>query len=192
MSLPSWILLGAGALFWAAVGAWLLASVGRRMAAGQRLDVRGRWVLVTGCDSGLGLGVVEQLHAHGVRVVACTYTQDGAKRATAAGAEWAPSFDLCDAAALREVVAEVDRRSGGELFGLVHNAGVALPGFIEYLPESHYRKRPKLRYLSGTLAKTLFRALWIMPERWSARFKERFIRPLSASARAARATSRAT
>ena len=28
-------------------------------------------------------------------------------------------------------------------------------------------KHPRMRYLSGTLAKTLFRALWKMPEEWS-------------------------
>ena len=33
-------------------------------------------------------------------------------------------------------------------------------------------KQPRLRYLSGTLARTLFRALWKMPEHWSFRIKK--------------------
>jgi short-subunit dehydrogenase len=38
-------------------------------------------------------------------------------------------------------------------------------------------RRPRLRYLSGTLAKTLFYALWIGPESWSLRFKRVMIQP---------------
>ena len=37
--------------------------------------------------------------------------------------------------------------------------------------------RPRLRYLSGTLAKTLFYALWIGPESWAHRFKVATIQP---------------
>jgi NAD(P)-dependent dehydrogenase (short-subunit alcohol dehydrogenase family) len=38
-------------------------------------------------------------------------------------------------------------------------------------------EHPKLRYFSGTLAKTLFYALWIMPEHWSAAAKRALISP---------------
>jgi hypothetical protein len=38
-------------------------------------------------------------------------------------------------------------------------------------------ERPKARYLSGRLAKTLFYALWIMPERWSHAVKKLLINP---------------
>jgi hypothetical protein len=36
---------------------------------------------------------------------------------------------------------------------------------------------PKLRYLSGRLAKTLFYALWLMPESWSLRIKRLTVQP---------------
>jgi NAD(P)-dependent dehydrogenase (short-subunit alcohol dehydrogenase family) len=39
-------------------------------------------------------------------------------------------------------------------------------------------KHPRLRYLSGTLAKTLFRALWKMPEHWSFAVKKGTVTPL--------------
>ena len=38
-------------------------------------------------------------------------------------------------------------------------------------------KRPRMRYLSGRLAKTLFRALWVMPERWSYAIKKVLVYP---------------
>lgn len=37
--------------------------------------------------------------------------------------------------------------------------------------------RPRLRYQSGTTAKTLFWALWVMPEAWSHPFKKGLVRP---------------
>ena len=37
--------------------------------------------------------------------------------------------------------------------------------------------KPKFRYLSGSAAKTLFYALWIMPESWSHWFKKGLISP---------------
>jgi hypothetical protein len=39
-------------------------------------------------------------------------------------------------------------------------------------------EHPKLRYLSGTMAKTLFYALWVMPEHWSAIAKKALISPV--------------
>ena len=38
-------------------------------------------------------------------------------------------------------------------------------------------KRPRMRYLSGRLTKTLFRALWVMPERWSYAIKKVLVYP---------------
>ena len=156
----SWILLATGALVWAALVLWLLVALGRRWAGRARLDVRDRWVLVTGCDSGIGLGVVEALAARGARVIACTRTEEGAEQARAAGAAWAPSFDLCDAAARQDVVAQVRERSGGRLWGLVHNAGVALPGFVAYLPDSHYQRTFDVNFFApAALTRALLDAL---------------------------------
>ena len=39
-------------------------------------------------------------------------------------------------------------------------------------------KYPRFRYLSGTLAKTLFRVLWKMPEEWSFVIKKGTVTPL--------------
>lgn len=38
-------------------------------------------------------------------------------------------------------------------------------------------KNPKIRYLSGTLAKTLFYALWKMPEHWAFQIKKGTVNP---------------
>jgi hypothetical protein len=37
--------------------------------------------------------------------------------------------------------------------------------------------RPKARYLSGRLAKTLFYALWVMPEHWAFVIKKGTVSP---------------
>lgn len=148
MPTPNAILLGTGALVWLALAAWGAARLRSWIAGRARLDVAGRWVLVTGCDSGFGLGVVERLAARGARVIACTRTEAGSARAIDAGAEWAPQFDLCDPDALRAVAAEAAERCAGQLWSVVHNAGVALPGFVEYLPVEHYRRVMEVNFFA--------------------------------------------
>jgi hypothetical protein len=48
---------------------------------------------------------------------------------------------------------------------------------IEDIYHALAAKRPRMRYLSGKMAKTFFYALWIMPERWSHAIKKVMIYP---------------
>ncbi len=134
------LLTATGALVWAVLcfvfALWLVGVLRRR----ARLDVAGRWVVVTGCDSGFGRGVVEQLVSRGAKVVAFCFTEDGAAEALGVGAALAPRLDLTDEAAVEAAVGEVLAACGGELWGLVHNAGVVLPGFVDYQPLEFYRR----------------------------------------------------
>ena len=114
------------------VGSFLLGWVWRTIKESQKLEISGRWVVVTGCDSGIGLGLVKKLVAGGALVVAFTYTQDGAERALNEGARLAPCLDITDEAKMQQTVEQVIELCEGQVWGLVHNAGVVHPGFIEY------------------------------------------------------------
>ena len=124
---------------------WLFAVVFavRRVIAAVRgrtqLNVTDRYVVVTGCDSGFGQGVVKHLVARGARVVACCFTEEGAQTAITLGATSAPRVDLTDRDAIAALAADVKAQCNGKLWGLVHNAGVVLPGFVDYQPLSFYR-----------------------------------------------------
>ncbi|MFT4979479.1 MAG: hypothetical protein ACI8S6_005390 [Myxococcota bacterium] len=70
-------------------GAWgllLVAGVARTWTAlceRTRYDVDGRWIVVTGCDSGFGRGVVGELVDRGAQIVAMCLTPEGAREALA-------------------------------------------------------------------------------------------------------------
>ena len=121
-----------GLICWLIIGGFLIGRVWGIFKARPKLDIRNSWVIVTGCDSGIGLGVTKKLVAQGASVIAFTYTAEGAKRALEAGARLAPRVDITDEAALQETLTQVKDLCKGQLWGLVHNAGVVQPGFIEY------------------------------------------------------------
>jgi NAD(P)-dependent dehydrogenase (short-subunit alcohol dehydrogenase family) len=117
--------------------AWLVWQPLKRRAM---LDISGRWFVVTGCDSGIGAGVVEKLVEAGASVIAFTFTEEGARAALEAGAKLAPCLDITDEAALRKACEQVEQACGGRVSGVVHNAGIAQPGFIEFQPIENYRR----------------------------------------------------
>lgn len=140
------VLLGAavfGLLAFLALS-WLAAALSHR----RRLDVAGRWVVVTGCDSGFGLGSVADLAARGAKVVACCFTEAGVAAALAAGAVRAPRFDLTDGDAVVSAAREIEAACDGTLWALVHNAGIVLPGFVDYQPMSFYRRVMEVNFFA--------------------------------------------
>jgi WW domain-containing oxidoreductase len=92
-------------------------------------DLRGRTMLVTGCNSGLGLETLRVLALRGARVIATARTADKAREARAgrAGNFLPLGCDLSDPASVRACVAAV-KQDGAPLDALICNAGImALP-----------------------------------------------------------------
>jgi NAD(P)-dependent dehydrogenase (short-subunit alcohol dehydrogenase family) len=125
----------------------LVSALGRRHV----LDVTGRWVVVTGCDSGIGQDLAVQLVSRGARVVACCFTDAGAQRALAFGAVRAPTLDLRDEDAIVRTARDVEVACGGALWALVHNAGIARPGFVDYQPMSYFREVMDVNFFAPAL-----------------------------------------
>ncbi len=153
-SLHSWAgswMLGTGAAVWLLVLVMAVSRLVSALAGRAREDVTGRWVVVTGCDSGFGRGVVESLVARGAHVAAFCFTPEGAEAALAAGAVLAPRLDLTDDDAVRRAARQVEDACSGELWGLVHNAGAVLPGFVEYQPISFYRRVMDVNFFAPVL-----------------------------------------
>lgn len=142
------VLVATGAVVWMLALGVALSFAWRTLRRRDRLDVAGRWVVVTGCDSGFGRGVVVELVARGAQVVACCFTEAGAEAALAAGAARAPQVDLTDEGAVQALATEVQQRCGGALWGLVHNAGTVLPGFVDYQPLSFYRRVMEVNFFA--------------------------------------------
>ncbi|XP_067385789.1 17-beta-hydroxysteroid dehydrogenase type 6 [Emydura macquarii macquarii] len=107
-------------------------------------NLRDKYVLITGCDSGFGNQLARQLDARGLRVLAACLTQPGAEELRKATSERLQTVILdvtrtdSIAAATAWVKAQVGDRG---LWGLVNNAGAVLPtGPNEWLTKDDFVK----------------------------------------------------
>jgi len=131
------------------------------------MDPRPPSVLITGTSSGIGCAAAAELAARGWRVLATM--RDVARRAAldaavagAPGPVTVASLDVTDATALPQALRGALAPAGGELDAVVHNAGVAVGGAFEDLPEAELRRVMETNFF-GVLSLTrlllpLFRA----------------------------------
>lgn len=104
--------------------------------------MKGRGVVITGCDTGFGHQLAKQLHGFDFTVFACCLsdTSDGALALKKMGLHViqmdVTSQQEVDAA--RDYVKEHLPELG--LWSLVNNAGFAYIGYIEWLPIENYEK----------------------------------------------------
>jgi NAD(P)-dependent dehydrogenase (short-subunit alcohol dehydrogenase family) len=113
-------------------------------------------VVITGASSGIGRACALTLDNNGFRVFAGVRKEaDGAAlRAEASEALTAVYIDVTDEASITALAEQVGSAAGGAgLAGLVNNAGTTLPGPVEYLPLSGFRRQLEVN-LVGPLAAT--------------------------------------
>jgi NAD(P)-dependent dehydrogenase (short-subunit alcohol dehydrogenase family) len=112
--------------------------------------VADRSVVVTGASTGIGRATVGLLVAAGYRVFATVRTDDDRDGLIAEfGRKVSPLImDLLDEDSVRAAGAEVC--AAGPLYGLVNNAGAAMPGPLEYLPIEVFRRQLEIN-LTGQL-----------------------------------------
>jgi NAD(P)-dependent dehydrogenase (short-subunit alcohol dehydrogenase family) len=115
-----------------------------------------RSVVVTGASTGIGHACVKVLAANGFHVFGGVRKQADAERlAQEFGASFTPLvFDVTDEAAVAAGAAQVSAAlAGGTLFGLVNNAGIAVPGPLLYLKVDDFRHQLAVN-LTGQLIVT--------------------------------------
>ncbi|XP_055552850.1 retinol dehydrogenase 16 [Falco cherrug] len=89
-----------------------------------------KYVLITGCDSGFGHLLAQQLDARGLRVLAACLTEAGAARLRAATSPRLQTLllDVTSSQSIATAAAWVRERVGDQgLWGLVNNAGISNP-----------------------------------------------------------------
>ncbi|XP_054663286.1 retinol dehydrogenase 16-like [Grus americana] len=117
-------------LYLAAVlaGLYLLRRWHRERQMVPRLSEK--YVLITGCDSGFGNLLARQLDARGLRVLAACLTETGAVQLRAATSPRLQTvlLDVTSSQSIAAATAWVRERVGDRgLWGLVNNAGIAVP-----------------------------------------------------------------
>ncbi len=137
-----------GTIVWGIIGLYIVVRVLSFFRRLKRLNLQGRWVVLTGCDTGIGEGVMKRLIEAQASVVAFCFTKEGAKAALASGAKLAPRLDITDAAAVQTACRQVNEACGDQLWGVAHIAGFAQPGFIEFQGMENYRKTMEVNFFA--------------------------------------------
>lgn len=89
-------------------------------------------ILITGCSSGIGLGLAEGLQRRGYRVFATVRKTEDVARLEAQGLE-SVQLDVNDSNSIQTAVQEILRRTDGKIYALINNAGYGQPGAVEDL-----------------------------------------------------------
>ncbi|MDO2947043.1 SDR family oxidoreductase [Aeromonas simiae] len=99
-----------------------------------------RYVLITGCSSGIGLAAARGLRQHGFSVIASTRSEEDAARLRGEGLTTV-RLDLRDPASIEAGAAEALYLAGGRLYGLFNNGAYGQPGALEDLPTEALREQ---------------------------------------------------
>ena len=108
-------------------------------------------VVVTGVSTGIGWSITDVLVRSGFRVFGSVRTaQDAERLSNEFGGAFIPlTFDVTDEAAVYAAAAQVRAQLNGEtLFGLVNNAGIAVPGPLMHLPTNDFRYQLEVNLVS--------------------------------------------
>ncbi len=119
-------------------------------------------VVVTGASTGIGWGCVKVLIAGGFRVFGGVRKEPDADRLVK---EFGPNFtplifDVTEPAAVGEAAGKVRAALGGEtLFGLVNNAGIAVPGPLLELSIDDFRRQIDVNLIGQLIVTQAFAPL---------------------------------
>jgi len=145
-------------------------------------------VLVTGASSGIGADTVRELSASGYRVFGSVRSQDDRGTVERLGGE-AVALDVVDADSVALASREIERALEGEpLAGLVNNAGIAVAGPWEEIPEEDMRRAFEVNLFGAIRLTRAFlpslrraRGRIVMVSSISARIASPFIGPYASS-----------
>jgi NAD(P)-dependent dehydrogenase (short-subunit alcohol dehydrogenase family) len=116
-------------------------------------------VVVTGVSTGIGWGVTKILIQNGFRVFGSVRKQEDAERLIREfGAAFVPLiFDVTDKAGVQAAAQKVREQLNGEtLFGLVNNAGIAVPAPLIHQPIADFRNQIEINLIGQLIVTQAF------------------------------------
>src|SRR5512138_3488735 len=116
-------------------------------------------VVVTGVSTGIGWAAAQALILRGFRVFGSVRkVQDADRLSREFGENFIPLlFDVTDEPAVQAAARQVSERLNGEtLFGLVNNAGIAIPGPLMHLATDEFRRQLEVNLVSVLIVTKAF------------------------------------
>jgi NAD(P)-dependent dehydrogenase (short-subunit alcohol dehydrogenase family) len=116
-------------------------------------------VVVTGVSTGIGWAISKVLIQHGFHVFGSVRkTEDAERLSKEFGRNFVPLlFDVTDEAAVQAAARQVgEQLEGATLFGLVNNAGIAVPGPLLHLPTDDFRHQLEVNLVSVLIVTKAF------------------------------------
>jgi NAD(P)-dependent dehydrogenase (short-subunit alcohol dehydrogenase family) len=116
-------------------------------------------VVVTGVSTGIGWGITKVLIQRGFRIFGSVRKQSDAERlAKEFGEAFVPLiFDITDEAGVQAAAQQVREQLNGEtLFGLVNNAGIAVPAPLMHQPIDDFRKQMEVNLIGQLIVTQAF------------------------------------
>ena len=97
-----------------------------------------KYVLITGCSSGIGLHLAQSLKESGYHVFASARKQNDVEKLTSLGLRCL-QLDVADSASIQAAVETLLKETNGNLYALINNAGFGQPGAVEDLSRNVLR-----------------------------------------------------
>jgi NAD(P)-dependent dehydrogenase (short-subunit alcohol dehydrogenase family) len=116
-------------------------------------------VVVTGVSTGIGWGTVKVLTQKGFHVFGSVRkTEDAQRLSREFGDSFTPLiFDVTNETAVRKAAEQVSSSLNNQtLFGLVNNAGIAVPGPLMHIPIDEYRHQIEVNLISPLIVTQAF------------------------------------
>lgn len=116
-------------------------------------------VVITGVSTGIGWGITKVLIHRGFRVFGSVRkTEDAERLSQEFGENFVPlMFDVTDEPAVQAAAQQVREQLNGEtLFGLVNNAGIAVPAPLIHQPTEDFRKQLEVNLVSVLIVTKAF------------------------------------
>jgi NAD(P)-dependent dehydrogenase (short-subunit alcohol dehydrogenase family) len=116
-------------------------------------------VVITGVSTGIGWGITKVLIHRGFRVFGSVRkTEDAERLSQEFGENFVPlMFDVTDEPAVQAAAQQVRQQLNGEtLFGLVNNAGIAVPAPLIHQPTEDFRKQLEVNLVSVLIVTKAF------------------------------------
>ncbi len=99
-----------------------------------------KYVLITGCSSGIGLHIAQVLQQRGYKVIASARKENDVESLTKQGI-YCIQLDITNSQNIQRSIEKVLAESGGNVYALINNAGYGQPGAVEDLTRTTLREQ---------------------------------------------------